>query len=81
MKHFYIIRERDGNNYNLYWAPRGKTVTNGEEITRAEAVKLCRAEHKRHKHVPYYIMPYGCREAENPGYILRHRDSSGFIIW
>ena len=87
MKHFYIVRGHFAKTYNLYWAPRGVPVPGGEQVTSAEAVKLCKAERKRRKSDPYfngyanaYIMPYGCREAENPSYILRHTDSSGFIV-
>lgn len=27
-----------------------------------------------------YILPYGCEEAENPGYIWRNLDSTGFVV-
>ena len=87
MKQYYIVHNTFCNAHGLYWAPRGVTVPGGEQVTRAEAVKLCKAERKRRKSDPYfngyadvYIMPYGCRDAENPSYILRHTDSSGFIV-
>lgn len=87
MKHFYVVRGHYATTYNLYWAPRGVPVPWGEPITRQEAVKLCRAERKRRKSGPCfngyadaYIMPYGCRDAEDPSYILKHLDSTGFIV-
>ena len=87
MKKYYIVRGNFSNTYSLYWVRRGETVPNGEEITRAEAMRLCRAERKRRKTNPYfagyadaYIMPYGCEEAENPAYILKHLDSTSFVV-
>lgn len=87
MKKYYIVRGNYINVYSLYWVRRGETVPNGEEITRAEAIQLYRAERKRRKTDPYfvgyadaYIMPYGCEEAKNPAYILKHLDSTGFVV-
>ena len=87
MKKYYIVPGDFANAYSLYWVRRGETVPNGEEITRAEAVRLCGVERRRRKTDPYfagyadaYIMPYGYEEATNPSYILRHLDSSGFIV-
>ena len=81
MKKYYIVH---GKFDNLYWVRRGETVPNGEEITRAEAVRLCRDKRRRRKTDPYfagyYIMPYDCEEAINPSYILRHLDSTGYIV-
>ena len=87
MKKYYIVHGKFVNTYSLYWVRRGETVPNGEEITRAEAVRLCRDERRRRKTDPYfggyadaYIMPYDCEEAINPNYILRHLDSTGYIV-
>lgn len=87
MKKYYIVSGNFANVYSLYWVRRGETVPNGEEITRAEAIRLCRIERRRRKTDPYfagyadaYIMPYNCAESDNPSYILRHLDSSGFIV-
>ena len=40
MKKYYIVHGGFANTYSLYWVRRGETVPNGEEITRAEAVRL-----------------------------------------
>ena len=87
MKKYYIVHGKFDNAYSLYWVRRGETVPNGEEITRAEAVRLCRDKRKRRKTDPYfdgyadaYVMPYGYEEAENPSYILRHLDSTSYIV-
>ncbi len=88
MKKYFIVPGAFANTYSLYWVRRGETVPNGEEITRGEAVRLCRVERKRRKYDPYfagyadmYIFPYGCEEeVGNPAYILRHLDSTGFVV-
>ena len=87
MKNYYIIRGNYTNTYNLVWAPKGVEVPGGERISRQEAITYAREERKRRKTSPYfagyadaYIMPYGCEEAENPAYILKHLDSTGFVV-
>lgn len=87
MKNYYIIRGNHTNAYNLVWAPKGVEVPGGERISRQEAITYAREERKRRKTNPMfggyaniYVYPYDCEEANNPNYILRHLDCSGYIV-
>ena len=63
-------REGFGSRTRIFWSER-EQIKGYERVSRAEAVKLCRAERLRRKyvaydayHTPAIVLPYGSKLSE-----------------